>query len=76
MDGDSRGWAALSICSVTGVPIRFIGTSEKIDGLEIFDPKRMADRILGFGDIISLVEKAKGAIDEKKLCVRKTNVRK
>ena len=58
MDGDSRAGAALSICSVTGVPIKFIGTSEKIDGLEIFDPKRMADRILGFGDIISLVEKA------------------
>ena len=59
MDGDSRGGAALSICSVTGVPIRFVGVSEKIEGLEIFDPKRMADRILGFGDIISLVEKAK-----------------
>ena len=66
MDGDSRGGAALSICRVTGVPIKFVGTSEKIEGLEIFDPKRMADRILGFGDIISLVEKAKGAVDEEK----------
>ena len=66
MDGDSRGGAALSICSVTGVPIRFVGTSEKIEGLEIFDPKRMADRILGFGDIISFVEKAKGAFDKEK----------
>ncbi len=66
MDGDSRGGAALSICSVTGIPIKFIGTSEKIDGLEKFDPKRMADRILGFGDIISLVEKAQSAIDENK----------
>ena len=66
MDGDSRGGAALSICSITGVPIQFIGTSEKIDGLEVFDAKRMADRILGFGDIVSLVEKAKNAIDEKK----------
>ena len=65
MDGDSRGGAALSICSVTGVPIRFVGTSEKIEGLEIFDPKRMADRILGFGDVLSLVEKAKGAYDKK-----------
>jgi len=66
MDGDSRGGAALSICSITGVPIKFIGTSEKIEGLEVFDAKRMADRILGFGDILSLVEKAKNTIDEKK----------
>ncbi len=65
MDGDSRGGAALSICSITGVPIKFIGTSEKIDGIEVFDPKRMADRILGFGDVISLVEKAKSVVDEK-----------
>ena len=66
MDGDSRGGAALSICSITGVPIKFIGISEKIDGLEVFSAKRMANRILGYGDIISLVEKAKSAIDEKK----------
>ena len=66
MDGDSRGGAALSISSITDVPIKFIGTSEKIDGLEVFNAKRMADRILGFGDILSLVEKAKNAIDEKK----------
>jgi signal recognition particle subunit SRP54 len=66
MDGDSRGGAALSISSITNVPIKFIGTSEKIDGLEVFNAKRMADRILGFGDILSLVEKAKNAIDEKK----------
>jgi len=65
MDGDSRGGAALSICSVTGVPVKYIGTSEKFDGLEVFDPKRIADRILGFGDVISLVEKAKNVIDEK-----------
>ena len=65
MDGDSRGGAALSICSVTGVPVKYIGTSEKLDGLEVFDPKRIADRILGFGDVISLVEKAKNVIDEK-----------
>tara|TARA_B100001248_G_scaffold256227_1_gene236957 strand:+ start:2910 stop:4223 length:1314 start_codon:yes stop_codon:yes gene_type:complete len=69
MDGDSRGGAALSICSVTEVPIRFLGTSEKIDGLEIFDPKRMTDRILGFGDILSLVEKAKGVVDKEKAVV-------
>ena len=66
MDGDSRGGAALSISSITDVPIKFIGTSEKIDGLEVFNAKRMADRILGFGDILSLVEKAKNAIDDKK----------
>ena len=66
MDGDSRGGAALSICSITGVPIKFIGISEKIDGLEVFSAKRMANRILGYGDIISLVEKAKSALDEKK----------
>ena len=65
MDGDSRGGAALSICSVTGVPVKYIGTSEKFDGLEVFDPKRIADRILGFGDVISLVEKAKNVIDKK-----------
>ena len=66
MDGDSRGGAALSICSITGVPIKFIGISEKIDGLEVFSAKRMANRILGYGDIISLVEKAKSVLDEKK----------
>ena len=66
MDGDSRGGAALSICSVTGLPIKFIGISEKLDGLQVFEPKRIADRILGFGDVISIVEKAKNVIDEKK----------
>lgn len=58
MDGDTRGGAAVSIRDVTGVPIKFIGISEKIDGLSVFDPKRIADRILGFGDVVSLVEKA------------------
>ena len=66
MDGDSRGGAALSICSVTGLPIKYIGISEKLDGLLVFEPKRIADRILGFGDVISIVEKAKNVIDEKK----------
>ena len=66
MDGDSRGGAALSICSVTGLPIKYIGISEKLDGLQVFEPKRIADRILGFGDVISIVEKAKNVIDEKK----------
>ncbi|MBD3346284.1 MAG: signal recognition particle protein [Chitinivibrionales bacterium] len=66
MDGDARGGAALSILNVTGVPIRFVGTSEKPDGLEIFHPERMASRILGMGDIVSLVEKAQESFDEEK----------
>ena len=65
MEGNSRGGAAVSVTEVTGVPIKFLGISEKIDGLEVFDPKRIADRILGFGDVVSLVEKAKESIDNK-----------
>ena len=65
MDGDARGGAAMSIRSVTGCPIKFIGTSEKLDGLDVFDPKRIADRILGFGDMVSLVEKAQDIVDEE-----------
>ena len=65
LDGDARGGAAVSITEVTGVPIRFIGVSEKMDGLELFDPKRIVDRILGFGDVVTLVEKAKAVVDEK-----------
>ena len=65
MDGDSRGGAAVSIRNVTGVPIKFIGTSEKIEGLEKFSPRRMSDRILGFGDVLTLVEKAQSLFDEK-----------
>jgi signal recognition particle subunit SRP54 len=65
LDGDSRGGAAVSITGVTGVPIKFIGNSEKLNGLERFDPKRIADRILGFGDILSIVEKAQNVFDEK-----------
>jgi signal recognition particle subunit SRP54 len=64
MDGDARGGAALSIREVTGKPIKFIGTSEKLDGLDVFDPKRIADRILGFGDVVSIVEKAQDIFDE------------
>ncbi|TIS76010.1 MAG: signal recognition particle protein, partial [Mesorhizobium sp.] len=63
MDGDGRGGAALSMRAVTGKPIKLIGTGEKMDGLEEFHPKRIADRILGMGDIISLVEKAAENID-------------
>lgn len=65
LDGDTRGGVALSVRHLTHVPIKFMGTSEKLDGLELFDPERMAGRILGMGDIISLVEKATESIDEK-----------
>ena len=65
MDGDTRGGAAFSIKNVIGVPIKFIGTSESITGLEKFSPDRFADRILGFGDVVSLVEKAEKIFDEK-----------
>lgn len=66
MDGDGRGGAALSMRAVTGKPVKLIGTGEKSDALEDFHPKRIADRILGMGDIISLVEKAAEAIDAEK----------
>ena len=65
LDGDTRGGVALSVRHLTNVPIKFIGVSEKLDGLDSFDPERMAGRILGMGDIISLVEKATESIDEK-----------
>ncbi len=65
LDGDTRGGVALSVRHLTNVPIKFMGVSEKLDGLEMFDPERMAGRILGMGDIVSLVEKATESIDEK-----------
>ena len=65
LDGDTRGGVALSVRHLTNVPIKFVGVSEKMDGLDSFDPERMAGRILGMGDIISLVEKAQESIDEK-----------
>jgi signal recognition particle subunit SRP54 len=65
LDGDTRGGAALSIKSVTGVPIKFIGTGEKTENFEVFYPERLASRILGMGDVVSLVEKAQEHIDEK-----------
>ena len=65
LDGDTRGGVALSVRHLTNVPIKFIGVSEKLDGLENFDPERMSGRILGMGDIISLVEKATEVIDEE-----------
>src|ERR1700690_978238 len=65
MDGDSRGGAAISIRSVTGVPIKFIGTGEKLDALETYDPARLSSRILGMGDMIGLIEKAEAAFDQQ-----------
>ena len=64
LDGDSRGGSALSIKHLTGVPIKFAGVGEKIEDLEVFYPERMADRILGMGDVVSLIEKAQENIDE------------
>jgi signal recognition particle subunit SRP54 len=65
LDGDARGGAALSVRHVTGAPIKYIGVSEKMDGLEAFHPDRMASRVLGMGDILSLVEEARAKVDEK-----------
>jgi len=66
MDGDARGGAAISLISVTGCPVKFIGTGEKLDALDVFHPKRMADQILGMGDVVSLVEKAQEVVDKEK----------
>ena len=67
VDGDGRGGAALSMKEVTGKPIKFIGMGEKIDDLDVFHPERIAKRILGMGDIVSLVEKASKDLSEKKI---------
>ncbi|ARA97189.1 MULTISPECIES: signal recognition particle protein [Geobacillus] len=66
LDGDTRGGAALSIRAVTGAPIKFVGMGEKLDALEPFHPERMASRILGMGDVLTLIEKAQAAVDEEK----------
>lgn len=66
LDGDARGGAALSVKAVTGKPIKFVGTGEKLDQIEVFHPDRMASRILGMGDMLSLIEKAEQAYDEKR----------
>ena len=66
LDGDARGGAALSIRAVTGKPVKFAGIGEKLDQIEVFHPDRMASRILGMGDVLTLIEKAEAAIDEKK----------
>ena len=68
LDGDARGGAALSVRAVTGKPIKFVGTGEKLENIEAFHPDRMASRILGMGDVLSLIEKAEKAYDAKKGC--------
>ena len=75
MDGDARGGAALSIRSVTGQPVKFIGVGEKYDALELFHPDRMASRILGMGDVLSLIEKAEQTIDREKALELERKVR-
>jgi signal recognition particle subunit SRP54 len=76
LDGDARGGAALSIRAVTGKPIKFIGVGEKLDALELFHPERMASRILGMGDVVSLVEKAQDLFDEKEAKELEKKIRK
>jgi signal recognition particle subunit SRP54 len=76
MDGDARGGAALSIKAVTGKPVKFIGVGEKTNALEAFHPDRMASRILGMGDMLSFIEKAQGAVDEKKAAELEKKLRK
>ncbi|HTS85155.1 MAG TPA: signal recognition particle protein [Usitatibacter sp.] len=76
LDGDSRGGAALSVRHVTGKPIKFVGVSEKMDGLEAFHPERMASRILGMGDILSLVEEARTKVDEAEAVKLAEKIRK
>jgi len=76
MDGDARGGAALSIKAVTERPIRFVGVGEKLDALEVFHPDRMVSRILGMGDVLTLIEKAEAAIDQKKAEELERKIRK
>lgn len=66
LDGDARGGAALSVKAITGKPIKYVGTGEKLDQIEVFHPERMASRILGMGDVLTLIEKAEQSFDEKK----------
>jgi signal recognition particle subunit SRP54 len=76
LDGDARGGAALSIRAATGKPIKYVGLGEKVDDLEVFHPDRMASRILGMGDVLSLIEKAQGAYDEKQARELQDKIRK
>jgi signal recognition particle subunit SRP54 len=76
MDGDARGGAAISLIQVTGCPIKFVGTGEKLDALQAFHPQRMADQILGMGDIVSLVEQAQQVVDQEKAIAFQKKARK
>jgi signal recognition particle subunit SRP54 len=76
IDGDARGGAALSIGAVTGIPVKFLGTGEKTDALEVFHPDRLAGRILGMGDVMTLVERAQEAFDEKQARKLEESVKK
>ena len=76
LDGDARGGAALSIVSVTGVPIKFIGTGENLDALESFHPDRLASRILGMGDMLTLIEKARDAYDQSQITNHEEKIKK
>ena len=76
IDGDARGGAAISIRSVTGKPIKFVGTGEKLADLEAFHPERMASRILGMGDVLTMIEKAQAAVDEKQAVELEKKLRK
>jgi signal recognition particle subunit SRP54 len=76
IDGDARGGAALSISAVTGVPVKFLGTGEKSDALEVFHPDRLASRILGMGDILTLVERAQEHVDQQQAAKLEEKMRK
>jgi len=76
MDGDARGGAALSIKQVTGQPVKFVGTGEKYDALELFHPDRLVSRIIGMGDVLSLIEKAVEVVDQKKALELQEKIRK
>ena len=75
LDGDTRGGAALSVLAVTGKPIKFVGMGEKLDELEAFHPERMASRILGMGDVLTLIEKAQSGLDEEKAAAMMTRMK-
>lgn len=75
-DGDARGGAAISLIEVTGCPIKFVGTGEKLDALDVFHPRRMADQILGMGDVVSLVERAQEVVDKERAVEFQKKVKK
>jgi len=76
MDGDARGGAALSLITVTGCPVKFVGTGERLDALDAFHPRRMADQILGMGDVVSIVERAQQVVDKEQAAKFQEKARK